>query len=67
MKVKVQKLQKKLEDVMANAQLLRQKLQKAEIALNDIVKWDDDLEYRWDSQEERANAALEGMMSIDGF
>jgi chaperonin cofactor prefoldin len=64
---KEQKLQKKLEDVMANAQLLRQKLQKAETALNDIAKWDEDLEDMWSDQGERANAALEGMMSIDGF
>ena len=64
---KEQKLQKELEDVMANAQLLRQKLQKAKNALNDIVKWDDDLEEEWGDTGERANAALEGMMSIDGF
>lgn len=46
---------------------LNNKLQIAEQALNDILKWDDDLEETWGDPGERANAALEKIMIIDGF
>lgn len=46
---------------------LEKKLKKAEQALNDIVKWDDDLEDVWGDPGERANSALEHNASMDGF
>jgi len=48
-------------------EILKQKLRVAEKALNDIMKWDDDLEDEWGDPGERANAALEKIMIIDGF
>lgn len=46
---------------------LERKLKKAEQALNDIVKWDDELEDIWGDPGERANSALEHNASMDGF
>jgi hypothetical protein len=48
-------------------EILKQKLRVAEEALNDIVRFDDELEDEWGDPGERANAALEKMMIIDGF
>lgn len=48
-------------------EILKQKLRVAEQALNDIVRWDDDLEDEWGDPGERANSALEKIMIIDGF
>ena len=64
---KLTKEQKQIQDLMANCQLLRQKLQIAENALNDIQLWSDDMEDEWGDPGERANAALEKIMVIDGF
>lgn len=64
---KLTKEQKQIQDVMANCQLLRQKLQIAENALNDIKLWSADIEDEWGDPGERANAALEKIMVIDGF
>lgn len=46
---------------------LKNKLEVAEQALNDIIKWDDDLEETWGDPGERANDALEKILIIDGF
>lgn len=46
---------------------LKQKLRVAEQALNDIAKWDDDLEDEWGDPNHRANSALEKIMIIDGW
>ena len=48
-------------------EILKQKLRVAEKALNDIMKWDDDLEDEWGDPGERANAALEKIMIINLF
>jgi len=48
-------------------ELAKSKLKVAGQALNDIVKWDDDLEYEWGDPGERANFALEKIMILDGF
>lgn len=64
---KLTKEQKQIQDLMANCQLLRQKLQIAENALDDIKLWSDHIEDEWGDPGERANAALEKIMVIDGF
>lgn len=56
----VQKLKTALE-------LAKSKLKIAEQALNDIAKWDDDLEDEWSDPGYRANAAIEKIMVLDGF
>jgi hypothetical protein len=48
-------------------EVLKQKLRVAEQALNDIVRWDDDLEDEWGDPGHRANSALEKILIIDGF
>jgi hypothetical protein len=51
----------------AELEKTKNKLQIAENALNDIVRWDEDLEDEWGDCGERANSALEKIMIIDGF
>jgi len=48
-------------------ELANTKLKVAEQALNDILKWDDDLQDEWGDLGERANSALEKIMILDGF
>ena len=60
-------MSKEIENYKTALELAKSKLQVAEKALNDIVRWDDDLEDEWGDPGERANAALEKMMILDGF
>ena len=60
-------MSKEIENYKTALELAKSKLQVAEKALNDIVKWDDDLEDEWGDPGERANAALEKIMILDGF
>jgi hypothetical protein len=46
---------------------LKQLLTLAKQALNDIASWSYDLEDEWGDPGNRANAALEKLMIIDGF
>ena len=55
------------EALQTNIELLKKKLQVAEKALNDIVKWDDDLEDEWGDTVERASRCLEKLALLDGF
>ena len=61
------KMSKEVENLKQALELSKSKLQVAEKALNDIVKWDDDLEDEWGDPRERANSALEKIMILDGF
>jgi hypothetical protein len=56
-----------VENLKQALELAKSKLQVAEKALNDIVKWDEDLEDKWGDPGERANSALEKIMILDGF
>ena len=58
---------KEIENLKTALELAKSKLQVAEKALNDIVRWDDDLEDEWGDPGNRANSALEKMMIMDGF
>ena len=60
-------MSKEVEQLKQALELAKSKLQVAEKALNDIVKWDDDLEDEWGDPKERANSALEKIMILDGF
>jgi hypothetical protein len=60
-------MEDKIKALEANLEQTKSKLQVAEKALNDIVKWDDDLEDEWGDPGERANFALEKIMILDGF
>ena len=60
-------MSKELENLKAALELAKSKLQVADKALNDIVRWDDDLEDEWGDPGNRANSALEKMMILDGF
>jgi hypothetical protein len=60
-------MSKEVENLKTALDLAKSKLQVAEKALNDIVKWDNDLEDEWGDPGERANSALEKMMILDGF
>ena len=60
-------MSKELENLKAALELAKSKLQVADKALNDIVRWDDDLEDKWGDPGNRANSALEKMMILDGF
>lgn len=60
-------MSKEIESYKTALELAKSKLQVAEKALNDIVKWDDDLEDEWGDPGNRANSALEKMMILDGF
>lgn len=55
------------ENQITPIELLRQKLAKAKKALEDIKKWDDDLEDEWGDPGERASRALEAIDKLDGF
>ena len=50
-------------------EILKNKLQVAEKALNDILKWDDDgdVDGDWEYPETIASRALEKLAKIDGF
>jgi hypothetical protein len=60
-------MSKEVENLKQALELAKSKLQVAEKALNDIVKWDEDLEDEWGDPCERANSALEKIMILDGF
>ena len=60
-------MSKEVENLKAALELAKSKLQVADKALNDIVRWDDDLEDEWGDPGNRANSALEKMMIQDGF
>lgn len=60
-------MSKEIENLKTALELAKSKLQVAEKALNDIVRWDDDLEDEWGDPVNRANSALEKMMIMDGF
>ena len=60
-------MSKEVENLKTALELAKSKLQVAEKALNDIVRWDDDLEDEWGDPGNRANSALEKMMIMDGF
>lgn len=60
-------MSKEVENLKTTLELAKSKLQVAEKALNDIVRWDDDLEDEWGDPGNRANSALEKMMILDGF
>lgn len=60
-------MSKEIENLKTALELAKSKLQVAEKALNDIVRWDDDLEDEWGDPGNRANSALEKMMIMDGF
>jgi hypothetical protein len=60
-------MSKEVENLKTALELAKSKLQVAEKALNDIVRWDDDLEDEWGDPGERANSALEKIMILDGF
>lgn len=60
-------MSKEVENFKKALELAKSKLQVAEKALNDIVKWDEDIEDEWVDPGERANAALEKIMILDGF
>lgn len=55
------------EGLQKKIQILKDKLQIAEKALNDIVKWDEELEEEWGDPGEHASRCLEKLMLIDGF
>jgi len=60
-------MSKEIENLKTALELATSKLQVAEKALNDIVRWDDDLEDEWGDPGNRANSALEKIMILDGF
>lgn len=60
-------MSKEIENLKTALELAKSKLNVAEKALNDIVRWDDDLEDEWGDPCNRANSALEKMMILDGF
>lgn len=60
-------MSKEIENLKTALELAKSKLKVAEKALNDIVRWDDDLEDEWGDPGNRANSALEKMMILDGF
>ena len=60
-------MSKEIENLKTALELTKSKLKVAEKALNDIVRWDDDLEDEWGDPGNRANSDLEKMMILDGF
>lgn len=60
-------MSKEVENLKTALELAKSKLQVAEKALNDIVRWDDDLEDEWGDPGNRANYALEKMMILEGI
>jgi len=56
-----------LRAIKANLEQTKAKLHVAVKALEDVKKWDDDLEYEWGDPRERANRALEKIAMLDGF
>lgn len=60
-------MSKEVENLKTALELAKSKLQVAEKALNDIVRWDDDLEDEWGDPGNRANSALEKIMILNGF
>ena len=60
-------MSKEVENLKTALELAKSKLQVSEKALNDIVRWYDDLEDEWGDPGNRANSALEKMMILDGF
>jgi len=60
-------MSKQKEQLTQALELAESKLKVAEQALNDIIKWDDDLEEEWGDPGHRANTALEKIMILDGF
>ena len=60
-------MSKEVENLKQALELYKSKLKVAEQALNDIVRWDDNLEDEWGDPGSRANSALEKIMILDGF
>lgn len=60
-------MSKEVENLKQALELSKSKLKVAEQSLNDIVRWNDDLEDDWGDPGNRANSALEKMMILDGF
>jgi len=60
-------MSKQKEQLTQALELTKSKLKLAEQALEDIIKWDDDLEDEWGDPANRANSALEKIMILDGF
>lgn len=60
-------MEDKIKALEANLEQTKAKLKVAVKALQDIKKWDDDLEDEWGDPGERANSALEKISVLDGF
>jgi hypothetical protein len=55
------------EALRTNIEFMRKKLEIAEMALNDIARWDEDLEDEWGDPGVRALHCLEKLALLDGF
>ena len=60
-------MENKIKALEANLEQTKAKLKVAIKALQDVKKWDDDLEDEWGDPGERANSALEKIAVLDGF
>lgn len=60
-------LNSELDRIKQKNAILFKKLEVAQNALKDISKWDDELENEWGDPGNRANAAIEKIMILDGF
>ena len=60
-------MEDKIKALEANLEQTKAKLKVAVKALEDVKKWDDDLEDEWVYPWERANSALEKIAVLDGF
>jgi len=61
------KMEEKIKALEANLEQTKAKLHVAVKALEDVKKWDDDLEYEWGDPGERASRALDKIAMLDGF
>ena len=60
-------MENKIKALEVNLEQTKAKLKVAIKALQDVKKWDDDLEDEWGDPGERANSALEKIAVLDGF
>ena len=60
-------MEDKIKALEANLEQTKAKLHVAVKALEDVKKWDDDLEDEWGDTGERASRALEKIAMLDGF
>ncbi len=58
---------KQLNIGIVSNRLLKKHLAKAEKALEDIVRWDDEMEDKYSDQGHRANLALNEIKKLHGF